>query len=170
MKKFFNIFEWTVLGIVGIFAIFLLVLSLFGYDYYSVVSPSMGNEIPMGSFVCANSVDENDAKEIITTRMNNGDVFSIVCQNEQMNIPLLHQVIECDETTVTIHGIANDEGVNETFSYGDVKGIVSFSIPFLGYLTQWINSLYFWIIAVLIVIMYFIIKMLLMTISTKSKS
>ena len=169
VKKVFNIIEWIVLLVAGVITLLFIIINLLGFDYYSVISQSMGEEIPMGSFVVASSCTAETAKETITSTPLD-EKLVLVCQDENMSIPVMHQVIGYDDTTVTIHGVANKDGVNEVFAYEDVIGIVVFSIPLLGYLIQWISNIYFWIIVVIIIIGYLIIKQIVVELTTKQNN
>lgn len=124
------------------FLLITLILPLFKYRYYAVISDSMYPSIPKYSLVYV-KLGNNDLQEKQVIAVDTG------------GIPLMHRIIEIDGEDIITHGDNNKEGVNEEVKKKDVIGVVKFSLPIIGIL--FINK-YIIPLIILICVMVIIIK------------
>lgn len=105
----------------------LVVPGLMGYNMFSIATPSMEPEIPMGSLVCVERVDPQS--------LETGDVITYRDAQDE-TIPVTHRVVENDISTweLVTKGDANAQSDPILVSYGQVVGKLVFSVPLLGYL------------------------------------
>ncbi len=116
--------------------VFLLMIvyipKLIGYETYYIRTGSMGIVMPKGSLVFVKDVpfDEIRLGDVVT--FNNDDETEF----------FTHRVIEIDKNNqmFTTKGDANKEEDPAPTSYYFAKGRVDFSIPFVGYIAEFLNS------------------------------
>lgn len=137
---------WVVCGVLLIVAVLLSLSVLppkYGLTSYAVLSGSMEPSIHTGSVVFVKSTSEYKIGDVVTFKTNNPD-----------KIPTTHRVHEMRaisgvERYVT-KGDANDDIDSRELSKPDIIGKVTFSIPFLGYLTSAVRTPAGFIVVILI--------------------
>ncbi|HEY4538168.1 MAG TPA: signal peptidase I [Erysipelothrix sp.] len=143
-----------------LFTVFLMVIVLvlilprvFNIRPFAVVSGSMEPHIKVGSVVYA--------KKTQFDKIEPGDVITYVL-NEDLMVAT-HRVIEKDskEKTFITKGDANNTKDAKPVLFENVLGVVSFSIPFLGYIALFLQEKYFLIMLVLIYVSLFLVDKLL---------
>lgn len=141
-------------GILLVIFLIHLVLFIIGFRFFIVSSGSMEPEIKTGSIAYVRKVsdkdefyDKLDFETVLTFRLSNGTVVT-------------HKVIEFDENLdyIKTQSILPNSTEDAPISFDDVIGVVSFSIPLIGYLLMLLKNWYFWVISILIIIMVIIIK------------
>lgn len=115
----------------------LLVISLFafasvavpvllGFHVYTVISPSMAPALAVGSAVYVKEKEFEQIRE--------GDI--ITYSLGKAGLPVTHRVVKKTEASRTFltKGDANEQADGRAVDYGDLIGVVRFSVPLMGYL------------------------------------
>ena len=141
--------------LVILLAIVLLLIT--GHRLFYVKTSSMEPEIPKWSLVIDKTYKTSEEfyknvkiNDDITFRTDSGNVVThrIICIDPQNDI-------------ITTQGIRENAAVDSSISFDNVLGVVQFSIPCLGFLVMIIQTWYFWIMLVCIVLCYYLIKALI---------
>ncbi len=105
---------------------------LAGYETYYIKTGSMAPVIPKGSLVFVKKVDFANVKP--------GDIMTF--HNDDETEFFTHRVIEIDKNNqmFVTKGDANKEEDPAPTSYYFAKGRVDFSIPLVGYIAEFLNS------------------------------
>lgn len=113
-------------------AVLLVGVRLFGLAPYTVLSSSMEPALPVGSLIYVKDVAADDIKV--------GDAITFV-MNEDLLVAT-HRVVEVDSTQERFitKGDANESIDGAPVHFRNLLGRVSFSIPYLGYVANFINS------------------------------
>ena len=127
----------TVLVLVAVVFAFLIAgIRVFGVQVYGVLTGSMAPAIPTGSMIYVTRVDTKDL------RVNDVITFSI-----SPNVIATHRIVEVvhDETSPLIvryrtKGDANNDVDASLVTASNVIGKVMFSIPFMGYIANYIQQ------------------------------
>lgn len=147
-----NVVTWLLIGVVLCLAILLAGLRLFGYDIYTVLSGSMEPDIKTGSLVYVKEVQSFTLKE--------GDTITFMKGNKDTIVT--HRIYSIDEQdgqlrfyTYGINNFQRDEngeplrGSNGEIQYTmdiepvherNVLGEAQFTVPYLGYLANFISA------------------------------
>lgn len=134
-KRVYNIVT-TILLVMALILAFLLVgTRLFGYSPYTVLSGSMEPTYHVGSLIYVKDVDPAslDVKDPVTFRLSNGTVVT-------------HRIIEVNRSlqgkTISFRtqGDANDTPDGEALTLDRVIGKPTFTIPYLGYVANYLQS------------------------------
>ena len=130
-KKIWNIVSSVLVALVVLCAVFLMGSRLMGYRVYTVISGSMEPELSIGDLLYVKPVDPE------TIRV--GDDVTFVL-NEDL-VVATHRVIAVDAEAKYIYtkGIANDIE-DAPVHFNNVLGVVDFSIPLLGYVSDFIQN------------------------------
>lgn len=136
LKRIWDAFTTVLVASVVFLALFLFGLRLYGLPVYSVLSGSMEPAIQTGSIIY---VKEIDAEEIIP-----GDVITFYLTDEITATHRVVEVIKDDSNSSDIYfktkGDANQIADKELVNGKDVIGKVFFTIPYLGYVSQFLQS------------------------------
>ncbi len=132
MKKIWNTISTVLVGIVVIFAVFLMGSRLVGYQVFNVISGSMEPEYSVGDLIYVREVNPNDIKV--------GMPITFVL-NEDL-VVATHRVIEVDAENQYFYtkGDANEIADNDPVHFNNVIGVPQFSIPLLGYVSDFIQN------------------------------
>lgn len=134
--------------------------TLFGYSYFTVISKSMQDEIPMGSFILVKHIDAGNL-EI-------GDTITYI---RDRNTSVTHKIVGIYENYnksgargFQTKGVNNVNPDSDVVYEANVVGKVIFSVPYLGAAMSWlaVNVYLVFIIFGLCVIISFCIRGLLM--------
>ncbi|MBO5231151.1 MAG: signal peptidase I [Clostridia bacterium] len=131
LKKVWNIVS-TILVIVIVFcAVFLMGSRLIGYQCYTVISPSMEPNYSVGDLIYVKQVDPATIKA--------GDVITFII-NEDLAIGT-HRVVRVDAENQRFYtkGDANQVEDQAPVHYNNVIGVPKFSIPKLGYVSDFVQ-------------------------------
>lgn len=136
LKKIWNIFT-TVLTVVAILlAVALVGVRLFGFQVFSVLSGSMEPEYHVGSLIYVKEVDYHDLKS--------GDVITFMLSED---LVATHRIVDVfpdqDDPAVLRYqtkGDANEAADGTLVHYKNVIGTPVFTIPYLGYVADFIQK------------------------------
>ena len=132
MKKVWNIVSSILVGIVVLLAVFLMGSRLVGYQVFNVISGSMEPEYSVGDLIYVKKVNTKDIKV--------GMPITFVL-NEDL-VVATHRVIEVDVENQHFYtkGDANEIADNDPVHFNNVIGVPQFSIPLLGYVSDFIQN------------------------------
>lgn len=132
MKKIWNIISSVLVGIFVIFAVFLMGSRLVGYQVFNVISGSMEPEYSVGDLIYVKDVNPNDIKV--------GTPITFVL-NEDL-VVATHRVVEIDAENQHFYtkGDANETVDSTPVHFNNVIGVPKFSIPLLGYVSDFIQN------------------------------
>jgi signal peptidase len=128
-------------------ALVLMVLPLFGYRSYVVVSDSMHPTIPKYSLVYIKVLSEQEKQELLP-----GDIVAVKTEG----IPLMHRIQDINGNQVQTKGDANEDP-DAWVSIDRIIGVKVFFIPLLGLLYY---SIYPWLILIASVLIYLLTRQL----------
>ena len=132
IKKIWNIVSTILVVIIVLCAVFLMGSRLLGYSCFNVISPSMEPEYMVGDLIYVRKVDPNTIKE--------GDVITFL-MNENLVVGT-HRVVRVDAKNQHIYtkGDANDIEDQSPVHFNNVIGVPQFSIPKLGYVSDFMQN------------------------------
>lgn len=130
-KKIWSIVSTALVVIAVLCAVFLAGSRLVGYQCYNVISPSMEPTYMVGDLIYVKAVDPQTIRE--------GDVITFLV-NEELVVGT-HRVVRVDAQRQLIYtkGDANDVEDQSPVHFNNVIGIPHFSIPKLGYVSDFIQ-------------------------------
>ena len=136
LKKILNSLTTIIVVMVVILAIMLVGVRLFGLQVYSVLSGSMEPEYPVGSLIYVKEVDYKELKV--------GDPITYLLDEDTVVTHRIIEVLIDEEDPNTIRyftqGDANDVPDGASVHYKNIIGKPVFSIPYLGYVTNYIQN------------------------------
>lgn len=132
MKKAWNIISSVLVGLVVLCAVFLVGSRLLGFRVFTVLSGSMEPTFSVGDLLYVKQVDPAKIKV--------GEPITFV-MNEDL-VVATHRVISIDEKKEHFYtkGDANDTADASPVHFKNVIGVAKFSIPLLGYVSNFIQS------------------------------
>lgn len=132
VKKVWNIVSTSVVVLVVICAVFLMGSRLLGFQCYNVISGSMEPEYSVGDLLYVKSVDPSTIQV--------GDDITFIL-NEDLMVAT-HRVVRIDAEKQHFYtkGLANDIEDSEPVHYNNVIGVPYFSLPLLGYVSDFIQN------------------------------
>ena len=136
LKKIWNIFT-TVLTVIAILlAVALVGIRLFGFQVFSVLSGSMEPLYHVGSLIYVKEVDYHELKS--------GDVITYMLDED---LVATHRIVDVcpdqDDPSVLRYqtkGDANEAADGTLVHYKNVIGTPVFTIPYLGYVADFIQK------------------------------
>lgn len=131
-KKVWNIISTVLVVLIVLCAVFLMGSRLLGFRCFNIVSPSMEPNYSVGDLIYVKQVDPENIKE--------GDVITFIV-NEDLVVGT-HRVVRVDRANKHFYtkGDANDVEDGEPVHYNNVIGVPQFSIPKLGYVSDFIQN------------------------------
>lgn len=131
-RKIWNIISTILVVVMVLCAVFLMGSRLIGFKCYTVISGSMEPQYSVGDLLYVKKVDVNTIKV--------GDPITFVL-NEDL-VVATHRVIEIDakEQHFYTKGDANEIADNDPVHFNNVIGVPQFSIPLLGYVSDFIQN------------------------------
>lgn len=132
VKKTWDIVTTILVIFVVIFAVFLMGSRLVGLQVFHVISPSMEPNYHVGDLIYVKAVDPDSVKV--------GDPITFVL-NEDL-VVATHRVVAIDSENrqFTTKGDANKTEDAAPVHFNNLIGIPVFSIPFLGYVSAYIQK------------------------------
>jgi signal peptidase len=132
LKTIWNIISWAAVIIVVLLAFALVGVRIAGFTPYAIVSPSMTPKYQVGDLVYVKAVDPENIQV--------GDVLTFVANEDLMVVT--HRVEEIDRENDCIYtkGDANNSRDLSPVSFENIVGRVEFSLPKLGYLSNYLTS------------------------------
>lgn len=132
IKKIWDIISTILVVLMVLCAVFLMGSRLLGYQCYTVISGSMQPQYKVGDLLYVKEVDVNSIKV--------GDPITFVL-NEDL-VVATHRVIEVDSQNQRFYtkGDANEIADAEPVHFNNVIGVPQFSIPKLGYVSDFVQN------------------------------
>ena len=132
LKKVWDAVSTILVTVVVIFAVFLMGSRLVGFQVFNVVSGSMEPTYSVGDLLYVQTVDPDSVKV--------GDVITFVL-NEDL-VVATHRVVEVDAENRHFYtkGDANDTADAAPVHFNNLIGVPVFSIPLLGYVSNYIQN------------------------------
>ena len=131
-----NVISWILVGLVVVLAVLLVGVRLVGLQVFTVLSPSMEPDYPVGSLIYV--------KEVNPYRIQKDDVITFMLNETTV---ATHRVVEVvhDETDPSVvrfrtKGDANNIEDGSLVHYMNVIGTPVFVIPYLGFVAHYIQS------------------------------
>lgn len=131
VKKIWNTVSTVIVVLVVIAAVFLMGSRLMGLQVYNVISGSMEPTYSKGDLLYVKAVDPDSVRV--------GDPITFVL-NENLTVAT-HRVISIDaeKRTFTTKGDANESPDKSPVHFNNLIGVPQFSIPLLGYVSDYIQ-------------------------------
>lgn len=131
-KRIWNITSTVLVALIVLCAVFLMGSRLLGFQCYNVISPSMEPNYMVGDLIYVKQVDPETIQE--------GDVITFLV-NEDLVVGT-HRVVRVDRDNKHFYtkGDANDVEDGSPVHYNNVIGVPQFSIPKLGYVSDFIQN------------------------------
>lgn len=135
-KRIINIFTTLLVAISVIIAVLLVGVRLVGFQVYTVLSGSMEPTYHTGSLIYVKSVDYQEIKS--------GDVITFMLDEDTIATHRVVQVIPDEEDSTVLRyqtkGDANDVIDASLVHYKNVIGCPVFTIPYMGYVANYIQN------------------------------
>ena len=131
-KKVWSVISSVLVALTVLCAVFLMGSRLIGFKCYTVISGSMQPRYMVGDLIYVKEVDVNTIKV--------GDDITFVL-NEDL-VVATHMVVRIDAENQRFYtkGIANEIEDSEPVHFKNVIGVPKFSIPKLGYVSDFIQN------------------------------
>lgn len=132
LKKIWNVVSTILVVFFVLCAVFLMGSRLVGYQVFNVISGSMEPEYSVGDLIYVKEVNPNDIEV--------GTPITFVL-NEDL-VVATHRVVEIDAENQHFYtkGDANDTADSAPVHFNNVIGVPQFSIPLLGYVSDFIQN------------------------------
>ena len=133
MKKFLNILSTLVMIVIIVFAGILVVPKFLGYRSYVVLTGSMEPTIHTGALAFVKPAKPSEVE--------NGDIITFYLQGDTI---ATHRALEVHEETQSFmtKGDANNTVDFSETPFSSLIGIFAFSIPYLGFVSQFMQTKY----------------------------
>ena len=132
VKRIWNITSTILVVLTVLCAVFLMGFRLLGFQCYNVISPSMAPKYNVGDLIYVKAVDPTTIKA--------GDVITFIV-NEDLVVGT-HRVVRVDAENQRFYtkGDANEVEDGSPVHFNNVIGVPMFSIPLLGYVSNFIQN------------------------------
>lgn len=132
VKKTWNVISAILVVIVVVIALLLVGARVFGLQVYAVLSGSMEPTYHVGSIIYVKPVDPSEIQV--------GDPITFV-MNEQLTVAT-HRVVRIDAENSAFYtkGDANEDPDASPVHFNNLLGKPVFTIPYLGYVSSYVQS------------------------------
>ena len=132
LKKIWNIVSTALVVLMVLCAVFLMGSRLLGYQCFTVISGSMEPKYSVGDLIYVKKVDANTIKV--------GDDITFIL-NEDL-VVATHRVVRIDAENQRLYtkGLANEIEDSDPVHFNNVIGVPQFSIPKLGYVSDFVQN------------------------------
>ena len=132
LKKIWSIVSTALVVLMVLCAVFLMGSRIMGYQCYTVISGSMEPEYSVGDLIYVKKVDVNTIEV--------GDDITFIL-NEDL-VVATHRVVRVDAENQRFYtkGLANEIEDSEPVHFNNVIGVPQFSIPKLGYVSDFVQN------------------------------
>ena len=132
MKKLWNIISTALVVLIVICAVFLMGSRLLGYQVFTVISGSMEPEYSVGDLLYVKDVDVDSIQV--------GDPITFIL-NEDL-VVATHRVVRIDAANQHFYTKGDDNETEDSapVHFKNVIGVPQFSIPYLGYVSDYIQN------------------------------
>ena len=135
-NRILNVFTSILVALCVLIAVLLVGVRLVGYQVYTVLSGSMEPTYHTGSLIYVKSVDYRDIQS--------GDVITFMMDEDTVATHRVVQVIPDEEDPAVLRyqtkGDANDAIDGSLVHYKNVIGCPVFTIPYMGYVANYIQN------------------------------
>ena len=131
-KKVWNMITTVSVVLIVICAVFLMGSRLVGYQVFTVLTGSMEPEYMVGDLLYVKKVDVNTIQV--------GDDITFIL-NEDL-VVATHRVVRVDTENKRFYtkGLANEIEDQDPVHFNNVIGVPQFSIPYLGYVSNYVQN------------------------------
>ena len=132
LKKIWNIVSTALVVLMVLCAVFLMGSRVMGYQCFTVISGSMEPKYSVGDLIYVKKVDANTIKV--------GDDVTFIL-NEDL-VVATHRVVRIDAENQRLYtkGLANEIEDSDPVHFNNVIGVPQFSIPKLGYVSDFVQN------------------------------
>ena len=132
LKKIWNIVSTALVVLMVLCAVFLMGSRVMGYQCFTVISGSMEPKYSVGDLIYVKKVDANTIKV--------GDDVTFIL-NEDL-VVATHRVVRIDAENQRLYtkGLANEIEDSDPVHFNNVIGVPQFSIPKLGYVSNFVQN------------------------------
>lgn len=132
LKKIWNVTSTVLVVVFVLCAIFLMGSRIMGYRVFNIISGSMEPKYSVGDLIYVKEVDVNTIEV--------GDDITFLL-NEDL-VVATHRVVRIDAENQRFYtkGLANEIEDNDPVHFNNVIGIPKFSVPKLGYVSDFIQN------------------------------
>lgn len=132
LKKIWNIVSTALVVLMVLCAVFLMGSRVMGYQCFTVISGSMEPKYSVGDLIYVKKVDANTIKV--------GDDITFIL-NEDL-VVATHRVVRIDAENQRLYtkGLANEIEDSDPVHFNNVIGVPQFSIPKLGYVSNFVQN------------------------------
>lgn len=132
LKSIWNILSTVIVVLMVVCAVFLMGSRLMGYQCYTVISGSMEPEYSVGDLLYVKEVNPEDIKV--------GDPITFVLNEDLIVATHRVQRVDAENQRFYTKGDANDVEDGAPVHFKNVIGVPQFSIPMLGYVSDFIQN------------------------------
>ncbi|MBQ3081948.1 MAG: signal peptidase I [Clostridia bacterium] len=141
IKTIWNAVTWTIVILVVVFALLLVGVRLFGYQVFTVLSGSMEPTYHVGSLVYVDYFDKDPEQQ---KSLKVGDPVTYMAGEKTVVTHRITAVVVDEEDPSIIRyatkGDNNATGDQSLLHYKNVIGKPVFSIPYLGYVADYVQN------------------------------
>lgn len=141
IKTIWNAVTWTIVILVVVFALLLVGVRLFGYQVFTVLSGSMEPTYHVGSLVYVDFFDDDPEQQ---KSLKVGDPVTYMAGEKTVVTHRVTAVVVDEEDPSIIRyatkGDNNATGDQSLLHYKNVIGKPVFSIPYLGYVADYVQN------------------------------
>ena len=132
LKKIWNIVSTALVVLMVLCAVFLMGSRVMGYQCFTVISGSMEPKYSVGDLIYVKKVDANTIQV--------GDDITFIL-NEDL-VVATHRVVRIDAENQRLYtkGLANEIEDSDPVHFNNVIGVPQFSIPKLGYVSNFVQN------------------------------
>ena len=134
--KIWNVISWTLVALIAALAILLAGVRLFGFQVFTVLSGSMEPTYHVGSVIYVKDVDYRELKT--------GDPITYMLDEDTVVTHRIAGVVPDEEDPTVLRyrtkGDANESEDGSLVHYKNVIGMPVYTIPYLGYLANYIQN------------------------------
>ena len=134
--KIWNVISWTLVALIAALAILLAGVRLFGFQVFTVLSGSMEPTYHVGSVIYVKDVDYRELKT--------GDPITYMIDEDTVVTHRIAGVVPDEEDPTVLRyrtkGDANESEDGSLVHYKNVIGMPVYTIPYLGYLANYIQN------------------------------
>ena len=131
LKQIWNVVSTILVVLIVLCAVFLMGSRLMGYRVFTIISGSMEPEYSVGDLIYVKDVDVNSIKV--------GDPITFI-MNEEL-VVATHRVIRIDTEKQHFYTKGDmNETTDPPVHFNNVIGVPQFSIPWLGYVSNFIQN------------------------------
>ena len=132
LKKIWNIVSTALVVLMVLCAVFLMGSRVMGYQCFTVISGSMEPKYSVGDLIYVKKVEANTIQV--------GDDITFIL-NEDL-VVATHRVVRIDAENQRLYtkGLANEIEDSDPVHFNNVIGVPQFSIPKLGYVSDFVQN------------------------------